>query len=165
MRTIFATDQLFTADKYLPLVVSYKNGAPVRLSDIATVTEGVEDIRNGALVDGEPGIIMIVLRQPGANIIKTVDGVKALLPELRAIIPPIINFSLDSDRTHTIRASVQNVQFTLLLTVGLVIMVIFLFLRNVWATVIPSVSVPLLRWSAHLESCICWGIAGLSTFL
>ena len=137
------TDQLLSPDQYLPLVVAYKNGGPVRLSDIAKVTEGVEDIRNGAFVDGQRGIIIIIFRQPGANIIDTVDGIKALLPELRAVIPPAANFSVVSDRTKTIRASVQNIQFTLLLTVALVIMVIFLFLRNLWATVIPSISVPL----------------------
>ena len=138
-----ATDQLLTADKYLPLVVAYANGAPVRLRDVANVTEGVENIRNGAFIDGEPGVIMIVSRQPQANIIETVDRIKALLPELRAIIPPSANFRITSDRTRTIRASVQNIQFTLLLTVALVVMVIFLFLRNLWATLIPSISVPL----------------------
>ncbi len=136
------TDQLLTADEYLPLIVAYSNGAPVRLSDVAKVTDGVEDVRNAAFIDGAPGVIMIMFRQPGANIINTVDKIKALLPELRAIIPPAANFIVTSDRTRTIRASVQNIQFTLLLTVALVVMVIFLFLRNVWATVIPSISVP-----------------------
>jgi multidrug efflux pump len=140
---ISTTDQLITADKYLPLIVAYVNGAPVRLSDVAKVTSDVENTRNGAFIDGEPGVIMIVSRQPQANIIETVDRIKAMLPELRAIIPPSANFRITSDRTRTIRASVQNIQFTLLLTVALVVMVIFVFLRNVWATVIPSISVPL----------------------
>jgi len=140
---ISTTDQLITADKYLPLIVAYVNGAPVRLSDVAKVTSDVENTRNGAFIDGEPGVIMIVSRQPQANIIETVDRIKALLPELRAIITPSANFRITSDRTRTIRASVQNIQFTLLLTVALVVMVIFVFLRNVWATVIPSISVPL----------------------
>jgi hydrophobe/amphiphile efflux-1 (HAE1) family protein len=140
---ISATDQLFKAQQYLPLVIAYKNGAPVRLRDVAKVTDGTVDSRNGAYVDGKRGIMMIVFRQPGANIMETVDGVKALIPELRAVLPPTVDFKEVSDRSRTIRASVQNIQFTLMLTVGLVIMVIFLFLRNVWATVIPSVSVPL----------------------
>jgi multidrug efflux pump len=140
---ISATDQLFTPPQYLPLIVAYRNGAPVRLSDIAKVSEGVEDFRNAAYADGEPGVVLIIFRQPGANIIKTVDQIKALLPELRTSIPPMVNFSVTSDRTRTIRASVRNIQFTLLLIVALVVMVIFLFLRDVWATVIPSVSVPL----------------------
>ena len=141
--TISATDQLLTADMYLPLIVAYRNGAPVRLRDIANVTEGVEDVRNAGFIDADPGILMVILRQPEANIIDTVDKIKALLPELRASIPPAVNFVLTADRTRTIRASVRNIQFTLLLTVALVVMVIFLFLRNVWATLIPSISVPL----------------------
>ncbi len=140
---IFATDQLMSPDQYLPLIVAYKNGAPVRLSDIAKVSEGVEDVRNSGFVNGKPGVFMIIFRQPGANIIEAVAKIKALLPELRASIPPSVNFILASDRSQTIRASVHNIQFTLMLTVALVVMVIFLFLRNVWATVIPSVSVPL----------------------
>jgi multidrug efflux pump len=141
--TIFATDQLLKADKYLPLIVAYRDGGPVRLKDIANVSEGVEDFRNGAYSDGLPGVLMIISRQPGANIIKTVDKIVAALPELRASIPPSADFSITSNRSRTIRASVRNIQFTLMLTVALVVMVIFLFLRNVWATVIPSVSVPL----------------------
>jgi multidrug efflux pump len=141
--TIEATDQLLKAEQYVPLVVAYRNGAPVRLSDIARVTEDVEDVRNEAFLDGRRGIMILIFRQPGANIIKAVDDVKALIPELRADIPPLIDFTLFTDRTTSIRASVRNIQFTLLLTVALVIMVIFLFLRNLWATVIPSISVPL----------------------
>ncbi len=137
------TDQLLAPAQYAPLIVAYKDGAPVRLSDIGKVSEGVEDVRNSGYVNGNPGIFMFIFRQPGANIIETVDKIKALLPELRAIIPPSVNFVVASDRSQTIRASVRNIQFTLMLTVALVVMVIFLFLRNVWATVIPSISVPL----------------------
>ncbi len=137
------TDQLLTADKYLPLIVAYRNGGPVRLSDIANVTEGVEDVRNAGFIDGNPAILMIISRQPQANIIETVDQIKELLPELRASIPPAAHLLLSADRTRMIKASIRNIQFTLLLTVALVVMVIFLFLRNVWATLIPSVSIPL----------------------
>jgi multidrug efflux pump len=140
---ISATDQLMTADKYAPLIVAYSNGAPVRLTDIAKVTDGVEDFRNDGYINGVPGIALLMFRTPGANIIATVDKIKAIMPELRASIPPTVNFYVESDLTQTIRASVQNIQFTLLLTVALVVMVIFLFLRNLWATVIPSVAVPL----------------------
>jgi multidrug efflux pump len=141
--TLFATDQLLTAEKYVPLIVAYRNGAPVRLSDVAVVTEGIADLRNSGYANGKPAVSMNINRQPGANIIKTVDRINALLPELRASIPPSAKIEITSDRTTTIRASVHDIEFTLLLTVVLVVMVIFLFLRNVWATVIPSISVPL----------------------
>jgi multidrug efflux pump len=141
--TIFATDQLLKAEQYVPLIVAYRNGAPVRLSDIAKVTEGIEDIRNSGYANGKPSVNISISRQPGANIIKTVDNIKAILPELRASIPPSATLDITSDRTITIRASVQDIEFTLMLTVALVVMVIFLFLRNAWATLIPSISVPL----------------------
>ena len=137
------TDQLLAPEQYAPLIVAYRDGAPVRLSDIGKVTEGVEDVRNSGFVNGDPGVFMFIFRQPGANIIAAVDQIKLLLPELRASIPPSVHFLVASDRSQTIRASVHNIQFTLMLTVALVVMVIFLFLRNVWATVIPSISVPL----------------------
>jgi multidrug efflux pump len=140
---IFATDQLLNPEQYAPLIVAYKNGAPVRLSDIAKVTEGLEDIRNTGYADGKVAVGIGIGRQPGANIIDTVNRIKALLPELRASLPPTANLTTDFDRTITIRASVRDIEFTLLLTVALVVMVIFLFLRNLWATVIPSISVPL----------------------
>jgi hydrophobe/amphiphile efflux-1 (HAE1) family protein len=141
---LFATDQLFIkTEEYSPLIVAYHNGAPVRLSDIAVVTEGTADLRNSGYANGKPAVSMNISRQPGANIMKTVDLIEALLPELRASIPPAVKIEITSDRTTTIRASVQDIEFTLLLTVVLVVMVIFLFLRNVWATIIPSVSVPL----------------------
>src|ERR1700674_1920645 len=140
---LFATDQLIKPEQYVPLIIAYRNGAPVRLSDIAKVSEGIEDIRNSGYANGKPSVNISIARQPGANIIKTVDRIKAILPELRASIPPAASLEIISDRTITIRASVQDIEFTLMLTVALVVMVIFLFLRNAWATVIPSISVPL----------------------
>ena len=140
---IFATDQLLNPEQYTPLIVAYRNGAPVRLSDIAKVTEGIEDVRNTGYADGKVAVGIGIGRQPGANIIETVNRIKALLPELRASLPPTANLDTNFDRTITIRASVREIEFTLLLTVALVVMVIFLFLRNLWATVIPSISVPL----------------------
>jgi multidrug efflux pump len=141
--SISATDQLLAAENYAPLIVAYRNGAPVRLSNIATVSEGIEDVRNSGYANGKPAVVLTISRQPGANIIKTVDNIKALLPELRAIIPPSANLEITSDRTKTIQASVQDIELTLMITVALVIIVIFAFLRNVWATAIPSISVPL----------------------
>jgi multidrug efflux pump len=141
--SLYATDQLLTADKYAPLIVAYHNGAPVRLRDVANVTEGIEDVRNSGYANGKPAVVLVISRQPGANIIKTVDNIKALLPELRAIIPPSASLEITSDRTKTIHASVVDIELTLLLTVALVIVVIFAFLRNIWATTIPSISVPL----------------------
>jgi hydrophobe/amphiphile efflux-1 (HAE1) family protein len=137
------TDQLLKAEEYVPLIVSYRNGAPVRLSDIAKVTEGIEDLRNSGYSNGKPAVLIGIGRQPGANIIETVERIKALMPELRASIPPSVTLGTDFDRTTTIRASVKDIEFTLLLTVGLVVMVIFIFLRNIWATIIPSIAVPL----------------------
>src|SRR5260370_6424105 len=140
---LFATDQLLKPEQYVPLIVAYRNGAPVRLSDIAKVTEGIEDIRNSGYANGKPSVNISISRQPGANIIKTVDNIKAILPELRATIPPAAALDITSDRTKTIRASVNDIEFTLLLTVALVVMVLFLFLLNSSPTVIPSISVPL----------------------
>ena len=137
------TDQLLNPEQYTPLIVSYRNGAPVRLSDIAKVTEGIEDLRNAGYANGKPAVVIGIGRQPGANIIETVDRIKALLPELRASIPPSVLLNPTFDRTTTIRASVKDIEFTLLLTVALVVLVIFLFLRNAWATMIPSIAVPL----------------------
>src|SRR3984885_11391958 len=141
--TLYDSDQLLQSDQYVPLIVAYKNGAPVRLSDIAKVTEGIEDLRNSGFSNGKPAVLIGIGRQPGANIIDTVDRIKALMPELRASIPPSVTLGTDFDRTTTIRASVKDIEFTLLLTVALVVMVIFVFLRNVWATIIPSIAVPL----------------------
>jgi hydrophobe/amphiphile efflux-1 (HAE1) family protein len=141
--TLYTSDQLLQPQQYVPLIVTYRNGAPVRLSDIAKVTEGIEDVRNSGFVGGKPAVMIGIGRQPGANIIDTVDRIRALMPELRASVPPSVNLDPSFDRTNTIRASVKDIEFTLLLTVALVVMVIFLFLRNVWATIIPSIAVPL----------------------
>jgi multidrug efflux pump len=137
------SDQLFTANQYRPLIVSYNNGAPVRLSDVADVQDAVADVRNLGLVNGQLGIVIVVFRQPGANIIETVDRVKALLPYLQSSIPPAMKLSVVMDRTTTIRASVKDIERTLLISIGLVIMVVFVFLRTVRATIIPSIAVPL----------------------
>ena len=136
-------DQLFTADQYRPLIVAYNNGAAVRLGDVATVEDDVADLRNLGLVNGTPGIVIPIFRQPGANIIETVDRVKALLPYLQSSIPPSIHLSVLMDRTTTIRASVKDIEGTLLISIVLVILVVFLFLRTVRATIIPSIAVPL----------------------
>ncbi|MGA8655184.1 MAG: multidrug efflux RND transporter permease subunit [Chthoniobacterales bacterium] len=141
--TIGSNDQLQTADAYRPLILAYRNGAPVKLSDVATVVDGVENDQLAAWVGDKPAVLVDIQRQPGANIIQTVDRIKRLLPKLTASIPPAVKVSILTDRTQTIRASVRDVQFTLILTVGLVILVIFLFLRKLWATVIPSVALPL----------------------
>ena len=137
------TDQLLKPDEYAPLIVAYRNGAPVRIRDIAKVTEGIEDVRNAGFMNGKSAVLMGIGRQPGANIIQTVDKIMALLPELEASIPPTVTMNTNYNRTTTIRASVKDIEFTLLLTVALVVMVIFLFLRNAWATFIPSIAVPL----------------------
>ncbi|HLJ50432.1 MAG TPA: efflux RND transporter permease subunit [Bryobacteraceae bacterium] len=136
------TDQLLKADQYKSLIVAYRNGAPIRISDLGTTADSVEDLRNAGLSNGKPSVLIIVFRQPGANIIETVDRVYALLPQLRASISPSIHVDVAVDRTTTIRASVRDVERTLLISTGLVILVVFVFLRNVWATVIPSIAVP-----------------------
>jgi hydrophobe/amphiphile efflux-1 (HAE1) family protein len=141
--TLSATDQLFKPEQYSPLIVAYRNGAPVRLSDIAKVTEGIEDLRNSAYANGRTSVSMGIGREPGANVIDTVDRIMALLPELRASIPPTVALDTNFNRTTTIRASVKDIEITMLLSVMLVILVIFLFLRNAWATIIPSIAVPL----------------------
>jgi hydrophobe/amphiphile efflux-1 (HAE1) family protein len=140
---IGANDQIFTADQFKNVIVAYRNGAPVRLGDIGGVVDNVENVRLAAWVGSTPSVVLDILRQPGANIIQTADRVKLLLPKLRASLPPAVKVDILTDRTQTIRASVSDVQFTLILTVFLVIMVIFVFLRKFWATVIPSVALPL----------------------
>ncbi len=137
------TDQLLKPEQYSPLIIAYRNGAPVRLSDIAKVSEGIEDLRNSGYANGKTAVAMGVGRQPGANIIETVDRIMALLPELRASIPPTVALDTNFNRTTTIRASVHDIEITMLVTVALVVLVIFLFLRNAWATIIPSIAVPL----------------------
>ena len=139
---IWANDQLLKAVDYRPLVVAYRNGAPVTLSDIADVQDSVENIRAAGFVNGKPSILLIISRQPGANIIETVDRVRAALPSLKASIPSAINMTVMLDRTTTIRASVFEVERTLVVAILLVILVVFLFLRNGRATLIPAVVVP-----------------------
>ncbi len=141
--TLDDNDQIFTADQYRRLIVSYNNGAPVRLGDVGTVSDSVVDIRNIGLSQGKPAVLIIVFRQPGANIIATVDRVRAALPLLKSSISPAIDVSVVLDRTTTVRASVQDIEFTLLISVVLVILVVFAFLRTFRATLIPSVAVPL----------------------
>ena len=139
---IYANDQATKAADYVPLVVAYRNGAAVRLSDVAEVVDSVQDLRNAGSSNGRNAVLVIINRQPGANIIETVDRIKAMLPYLRASIPAAINLELVMDRTPTIRASLREVERTLLISIALVIMVVFIFLRNWRATLIPSVAVP-----------------------
>jgi multidrug efflux pump len=138
-----ANDQLRSADAYRDLIVAYSGGAPLRLSDVADVVDGAENTRLGAWADDAPAVLVNVQRQPGANVIDVVDRVKALLPQLTASLPSTLNVDVLSDRTDTIRASVRDVQHELVFAVALVVMVTFVFLRNVPATIIPSVVVPL----------------------
>jgi multidrug efflux pump len=141
--TIGATDQLLEAAQYRPLVVAYRNGAPVRVADVAEVVDSVEDLRAGGISGGKPAVVVVIFRQPGANIIATVDRVRALLPQLRASIPGGIDLGVVIDRSITIRASIVDVELTLLVAIALVVLVVFAFLRNGWATAIPGVVVPL----------------------
>ena len=141
--TLNTNDQLLKPDAYNDLIVAYRNGTPVRLRDVGEAIEGPENNLLAGWYNDKRAIIMGIQRQPGANVIDTVDSIKTLLPQLQASLPPAIKINTVSDRTQTIRASVSDVQFTLMLTVALVVMVIFLFLRNFWATVIPAVTVPL----------------------
>ena len=141
--TLGANDQIFTADQYRRLIVSFKDGAPVRLSDVGSVQDSVEDVRTIGLSSGKPAVLIIVFRQPGANIIATVDRVYAALPQLRSSISPAIDVNVVLDRTTTVRASVRDIEVTLLISVLLVILVVFAFLRTFRATIIPSVAVPL----------------------
>ena len=140
---IDANDQILSDKDYKSIVVAYRNGAPIVLSDVASVVNGAENVKQAAWMNNVPAVIVNIQRQPGANIIQVVDRIKALLPQLQTTLPPAIQVSVLTDRTVTIRASVKDVQFSLLLTVALVVMVIFLFLRNISATIIPSVAVPL----------------------
>jgi multidrug efflux pump len=141
--TIGANDQLLTAAEYRAVVLTYRNNAPVRLSDVAEVIDGVENVKLAAWMNDKPAVIVNIQRQPGANIIAVVDRIKRLLPQLRASLPASIEITTLTDRTTTIRASVLDVQFTLVLTVALVVMVMFLFLRSLSATIIPSIAVPI----------------------
>ncbi len=140
---IGANDQLLSSSDYAPLIVAYKNGAPIKLTDVAAVLDDTENIRQAAWMNQTPAVILNIQRQPGANIISVVDRIKQLLPQLTSTLPASIHVEILTDRTNTIRASVSDVQFELMLTVGLVVMVMFLFLRNIPATIIPGIAVPL----------------------
>lgn len=141
--TLNTNDQLLKPSAYEDLVIAYRNGSPVRIRDIGSAIDAPENDLLAGWYDKQPAIILAVQRVPGANVIETVDRIKALLPTLQASVPPAVKVAVAADRTQTIRASVDDVQFTLMLTVALVVMVIFVFLRNFWATIIPAVTVPL----------------------
>ncbi len=141
--TINATDQLFDADQYRPLIFAYQKGAPVSLGDVADVVGSVEDVRTAGLANGKRSVVLVLFRQPGTNMIETADRVYDLLPTLRASVPPAITLSVVLDRTTSIRASFRDIQITLLITVILVVFVVFVFLRSLSATLIPSIAVPL----------------------
>ncbi len=141
--TIFDNDQLLKADQYQNLIIAYRNGAAVRIRDVGTAVDAPENMLIGAWAGGRPSLELFVFKQPGVNVIDAVERVKARLPQLRAAIPPAVDVTILSDRTQTIRASIEEVQITMSITVVLVVMVIFLFLRSFWATVIPSIAVPM----------------------
>ncbi|WP_371425340.1 multidrug efflux RND transporter permease subunit [Tardiphaga sp.] len=154
--TIYANDQLPESKDWNDVIIAYRNGGPLRIKDIGTAVTGPEDAKQAAWANGKRGVFLVIFKQPGANVIDTVDKIKAELPRLVAAIPPTVKIELLSDRTQTIRAAVADVQFTLLLTIALVVMVIFIFLRSVWATIIPSVTVPL----ALLGACALMWVFG-----
>ncbi|MBP3975424.1 efflux RND transporter permease subunit [Pseudoxanthomonas spadix] len=141
--SIGTNDQIEDANGYNSIIISYRNGAPVRLGDVARVVDGVENDQLSAWADGKQAVLLEIRRQPGANIVQTVAAIRALMPQLQSVLPAEVKLDIFSDRTETIRASVHEVQFTLILTIGLVVAVIFVFLRRLWATIIPSVAVPL----------------------
>jgi HAE1 family hydrophobic/amphiphilic exporter-1 len=154
--TIYANDQLLAAKDWNDVIIAYRNGGPLRIRDIGQAVTGPEDAKQAAWANGKRGVFLVVYKQPGANVIETVDKIKATLPRLVAAIPPAIKIDVISDRTQTIRAAVEDVQFTLLLTIFLVVMVIFVFLRSFWATIIPTVTVPL----ALLGACALMWVFG-----
>ncbi len=156
--TIYANDQLTESKDWNDVIIAYRNGGPLRIRDIGQAVTGPEDAKQAAWANGKRGVFLVVFKQPGANVIDTVDKIKATLPRLVAAIPPAIKVELMSDRTTTIRAAVEDVQFTLLLTIFLVVMVIFIFLRSFWATVIPTITVPL----ALLGACALMWVFGYS---
>jgi hydrophobe/amphiphile efflux-1 (HAE1) family protein len=156
--TIYANDQLTRSKDWNDIIVAYRNGGALRVRDIGQAVTGPQDTKQAAWADGKRGIFLVIYKQPGANVINTVDKIMAELPRLKASMPPAIKIFILSDRTQTIRAAVQDVQFTLLLTIALVVMVIFVFLRNLWATVIPSITVPL----ALLGACALMWFVGYS---
>ncbi|MDB5504870.1 MAG: acriflavine resistance protein [Tardiphaga sp.] len=154
--TIYANDQLPQSKDWNDVIVAYRNGGPLRIRDVGQAVTGPEDAKQAAWANGKRGVFLVIFKQPGANVIETVDKIKAALPRLVAAIPPSVKVDVISDRTQTIRAAVEDVQFTLLLTIALVVMVIFVFLRSVWATIIPSITVPL----ALLGACALMWVFG-----
>src|SRR6267142_2587919 len=154
--TIYANDQLTASKDWNDVIVAYRNGGPLRIRDIGRAVTGPEDAKQAAWANGKRGVFLVVYKQPGATVIDTVDKNKATLPRLVAAIPPAITIDIIRDRTQTIRAAVEDVQFTLLLTIALVVMVIFIFLRSFWATVIPTITVPL----ALLGACALMWVFG-----
>jgi hydrophobic/amphiphilic exporter-1 (mainly G- bacteria), HAE1 family len=156
--TIYTNDQLTQSKDWNDVIVAYRDGAPLRVRDIGQAVTGPQDTTQAAWIDGRRGLVIVVFKQPGANVIATVDAITAELPRLQANIPPGIEIFTLSDRTQTIRSAVRDVQFTLLLTIALVVMVIFIFLRSLWATIIPSVTVPL----ALLGACALMWFANYS---
>src|SRR5882757_6924030 len=156
--TIYSNDQLTQSKDWNDVIVTYRDGAPLRVRDIGQAVTGPQDTTQAAWADGKRGLVLVIYKQPGANVIDTVDKIRAELPRLQANMPPAIKIFTLSDRTQTIRAAVRDVQFTLLLTIALVVMVIFIFLRNLWATIIPSVTVPL----ALLGACALMWFANYS---
>ena len=154
--TIYTNDQLLDSKDWNDVIIAYRNGGPLRIRDIGQAVTGPEDAKQAAWANGKRGVFLVVFKQPGANVIDTVDKIKSLLPRLVASIPAAIKIDVISDRTQTIRAAVEDVQFTLLLTIFLVVMVIFVFLRSFWATVIPAVTVPL----ALLGACALMWVFG-----
>src|ERR1700726_1839961 len=141
--TIYANDQMLDPKDWNNVIIAYRNGGPLRIRDIGTAVSGPEDVKQAAWADGKRGVFLVIFKQPGANVIETVDRIKAQLPRLVAAIPPAIKIKIISDRTLTIRAAVEDVQSTLLITIVLVVLVIFIFLCSFWAMVIPTVTVPL----------------------
>lgn len=140
---ILANDQLFKAEQYRPLIVVYRNGMPVRLSDVAEVNDSIQDVRNAGLANGKPAIVLVLFKQPGANVVETVDRVQANMPFLRALLPGSVDMDVMMDRTATIRASLHDVEATLLMSIALVILVVYFFLRNIRGMLIPSVAMTL----------------------
>src|SRR6185295_2699315 len=136
--TVLANGQLLRADKYGPLIIAYRNGNPVRLNEVAHVYDGIENDKNAAWFKGERCIYLAIQKQPGTNVVAVVDAVKQLLPTFREQLPASVSLDVRWDRSVSIRESVSDVKFTLMLTIGLVVMVIFMFLKNVSATIIPS---------------------------
>ena len=156
--TIYTNDQLTQSKDWNEVIVAYRNGAPLRVRDIGQAVTGPQDTTQAGWADGKRGMVLVIFKQPGANVIDTVDHIMAQIPRLRATMPPAIKIFTLSDRTQTIRAAVKDVQLTLLITVALVVMVIFIFLRTLWATIIPSITVPL----ALLGACALMWAAGYS---